>query len=103
MAKKTRAELQALLEKTLGSRAVYFQPPENLRLTYPCIIYELSNIQNRHADNTVYLQSTGYGLTVIDKNPDSEIVKRVSLLPGIRFDRAFKAEGLNHTVFTIYY
>jgi len=31
----TRLELQNLLENILGSRNVYFQPPENLKLNYP--------------------------------------------------------------------
>lgn len=100
---KARTELQNLLEGLLGSRNVYFQPPENLKLNYPCIVYELSDIRNRHADNLVYTQKTAYRITVIDKNPDSAGMKAVSLIPGVRFDRHYKADNLNHWAFVIYY
>lgn len=100
---KARTELQNLLEGLLGSRNVYFQPPENFKLNYPCIVYELSDIRNWHADNRVYTQKTAYRITVIDKNPDSSGMKAASLIPGVRFDRHYKADNLNHWVFVIYY
>lgn len=37
-----RYELQAVLEGILGSGNVYFQPPENLKMRYDCIVYERS-------------------------------------------------------------
>ena len=44
---KTRLELDEELVKILGSKNVYFQPPESLKLNYPAIVYSLSNISNR--------------------------------------------------------
>lgn len=99
----TRLELQSLLEETLGSRNVYFQPPENIRMKYPAIVYARSRITNNHANDNVYRQSCSYELTVIDSNPDSEIVTAISKLPMCRHDRHFKSDNLNHDVFTIYY
>ena len=46
-----RYELQAVLEGILGSGNVYFQPPENLKVRYDCIVYERSEIETVHADN----------------------------------------------------
>lgn len=100
---KHRVKLQTLLENILGSRNVYFQPPENIQLKYPCIIYELDNLKHRYADDSVYFQSDIYSITVIDKDPESSIVDKVSLLPTCRFDRQFKSDNLYHTVFTIHY
>ena len=37
---KTRLELQSVLEQTLGSRNVYFQPPASVKMKYPAIVYE---------------------------------------------------------------
>ena len=34
-----RLQLHEELCSVLGSRNVYFQPPETIKLTYPCIIY----------------------------------------------------------------
>ena len=99
----TRVELQSLLEEVLGSRNVYFQPPANVRMKYPAIVYKRSRIANTHANDDVYKQSLSYELTVIDANPDSDIVMRISQLPMCRHDRHFAADNLNHDVFTIHY
>lgn len=99
----TRIELQTKLEEILESRNVYFQPPENVRMRYPAIVYSRTNIETRHADDDVYMQSLAYEVTVIDSNPDSEIPMRISKLPKCRHNRHFKSENLNHDVFTLYF
>lgn len=98
-----RPELHEVLCEVLGSRNVYFQPPASVEMHYPCIRYTLYDIDNVYADNNVYLQHTGYQITVIDRDPDSEIVEKVSVIPGIRFNRYYTADNLNHTVFVLYY
>ena len=99
----TRIDLQNVLEELLGSRNVYYQPPESLKISYPAIVYSRKTIDNSYANNSVYKQNYAYEITVIDKNPDSEIVNKVSKLPTCRFDRHFKSDNLNHEVFTLYY
>lgn len=98
-----RLDLHTELENILGSEYVYYQPPESIKLVYPCIVYSRSDIDNEHANNDVYLQNHAYQITVIDRNPDSEIVYNVSKMRSCRFDRHFTTSGLNHDVFTIYY
>lgn len=99
----SRLELQTLLEELLGSGNVYFQPPETLKLQYPAIVYSRDNIENTHANDGVYMQSLRYSVTVIDKNPDSELPLKISQLPKCRHDRHFKSDNLNHNVFTLYF
>lgn len=98
-----RLDLQAELEELLGSRNVYFQPPASVRINYPAIVYTRSDIDNTFADDSVYMQSHFYEVTVIDENPDSKIVDAVSKLPTCRFSRHFTSENLNHDTFIIYY
>ena len=98
-----RLELHDLLCSILGSEEVYFQPPESVKMSYPAIVYSRDRIDNLHADNQVYKQEIGYQITVIDKDPDSEIVAAVSKIPRIRYDRPYKSDNLNHDVFTLYY
>ena len=98
-----RETLQIILEHILGSRNVYFQPPTNLKMQYPAIVYSRERIEKQHADDIVYKQNTAYQITVIDKDPDSEIVHKVSQLPMCRHDRHFTSDNLNHDVFTLYY
>ena len=99
----SRLKLQTELEELLGTKNVYYSPPASLKMQYPAIVYSRSDIDNAHANNSVYKQEYAYEITVIDRNPDSEIVKKVSRLPRCRFNRHYPSDNLNHYVFTIYY
>lgn len=99
----SRLDLQTKLETLLGSKNVYYQPPASVRMNYPAIVYSRSNIENRHADDDVYMQAYFYEVIVIDEDPDSEIIENISKLPGCRFDRHYTSDNLNHDVFTLYY
>lgn len=98
-----REELHEILCEALGSRNVYFQPPESIKMKYPAIVYSRDDIDNSFANDSVYMQSLAYSVTVIDSDPDSEIVAKVSKLPRCQYDRHYKADNLNHDMFTIYY
>lgn len=98
-----RLELHETLCKVLGSRKVYFQPPESVKIEYPAIVYSRDDIDNTFAENSVYKQDHKYQIVVIDKDPDSKIVDAVSELPMCRFIRHYEADNLNHDVFSIYY
>lgn len=100
---RERLELQRLLERLLGSRAVYFQPPNNIQLVYPCIIYERDNVDVDYADNLRYRDSNRYSVTVIDQNPDSEISLKIAALPFCSYSRSFPADNLNHDVYSLYF
>ena len=102
-----RMRLRAMLTDILGTTELtetrtYFQPPPSERMKYPAILYSLSRIRNRHADNSVYGQTDEYQLIVVDEDPDSEITRAVSLLPRCRHERRYQADNLYHDVFTIH-
>ena len=99
----SRIELQDELEKLLGSKNVYYQPPESVKMEYPAIVYRRSNIDNNFADDLVYRQSYFYELIVIDKNPDNVFVEAILDIPYCTFDRHYKADNLNHYVFTLFH
>lgn len=98
-----RIELQSILEQILGDGNVYFQPPENLKMVYDCIVYERSQITVFHADNSPYQMRDRYQVTAIYKNPDSELPRRLAMLPLCTHDRHFTSDNLHHDVFTLYY
>lgn len=81
---------------------VYFQPPESVKLKYPCIIYEKRSGDTSFADDVPYHFTWSYTITVIDPNPDSEIPDKVAMLPMCRVDRCFTSDNLNHTTFVLY-
>ena len=100
---RPRIELQTILENVLGSRNVYFQPPETLRLKYPCIVYERCNILKTIADNSAYRLMNQYQVTYMDEDPDSDVPEKLLQMMHCSFDRHFASEELNHDVFTIYF
>ena len=97
-----RLELHEILCENLGSRNVYFQPPESVKMKYPAIVYSRNRIENTSADNVVYKQNVSYVITVIDRDPDSEIVERVSQIPHIMYDRSYVSDNLNHDTFRLF-
>lgn len=98
-----RLDLHEILKGILGTNYVYFQPDSNIRMQYPAIVYNLSDLDSRHANNDPYTISTGYLVTHIDRNPDSDVPMKLARLRYSDFDRKFQADGLHHTVFNIYY
>lgn len=98
-----RLELQTLLETLLGSKNVYFGPPQNITLKYPCIVYKLDKFKTEFADNLPYLRSRGYAVTVIDRDPDSEIPDKVGKLPKCIFSRNFTTDNLIHNTYNLYF
>lgn len=99
-----RLNLHEELCEILGSRNAYFQPPESVKLTYPCILYDLAGVEQKHANDKTYKSSRRYELIVIDRDPDSEIAFDIlDHFQMSRFDRKYQADNLNHFVITLYY
>lgn len=98
-----RPNLQALLESVAGNRNVYFQPPSTIQMRYPAIVYSRSGMPANFANNEKYINHVTYKVTVIDQDPDSDIVKRVNQLPNCSFNNHYVSDNLNHDVFTIHY
>lgn len=99
-----RLDLQAILEEILGSRNVYFQPPETVKMKYDAIRYELSSKDIKRANNRLYLLTNCYDGVVITKDPDTTIPDMIlSHFEMCSFGRPYVAENLNHYPFTLYF
>lgn len=98
-----RMQLHRILSDIPGVTKAYFQPPATVKMSHPCIVYELNNMDTQYADDNPYAIHKGYTVTVIDANPDSEIPNHVSKLQYCRFDRYFSVDNLNHYIFKLYY
>lgn len=100
---KSRLELHEILCEILGSRNVYFQPPENVKMKYDAIVYSLNDIDIKHANDKKYMNTKRYSVTAISKNPDSPLQDVLLTLPYCEFDRFYPSDNLNHWVFTVYF
>jgi hypothetical protein len=99
----TRLDLQGVLEDLLGSEHVYFQPPPNVTMVYPAIVYNRDYQVTQFADNRPYARKLRYQVTVIDRDPDSLVPDKVAELPLATFVRHFTADSLNHDIYDVYY
>lgn len=98
-----RLDLQSLLEELLGSRNVYYQPPESIKMQYPAIRFSKKNIASTHADDSKYLLRDCYDIIVISRSPDDPVIKKLLALPYCSYDRQYIADNLYHDSLTIYY
>jgi hypothetical protein len=96
-----RLQLHQLLETFVEH--VYFQPPVNVQLQYPCIIYNRDFADTKFADGKPYNHMLRYMVMVIDPDPDSEIPNKVAMLPMSLFNRFYTADNLNHDVYNVYF
>lgn len=98
-----RLLLHDILTGIMGSNKVYFQPPTNLVMTYPCIRYERDQADTKFADNSPYRYTQRYKLTYISQTPDDAVKNSIAHLPMCLFNRFYTVGNLNHDVFVIYF
>lgn len=97
-----RLELHEKLSKLMPN--VYFQPPSNVRMTYPAIVYSLDKVHALHADNVIYVMGFCYTVTFISsKYDEAKILEILDAFEMISLNRAFVSDNLYHTVFQLYF
>lgn len=99
----TRLSLQTKLVEILGNKNVYYEPPENYKLSYPCFVYQLDEVYRRSADNIGYSIKNRYQITLIDRLPDNPARDKILQLPLCSFERSYKSNNLEHYVVTLYW
>lgn len=87
----------------LCSNHVFFQPPPDMFLEYPCIIYSIDRVNTYHANNHPYIHMNRYLVTVISDDPDFPVCDAIAKYPTCEFNRYYSKDGLHHKVYTIYY
>ena len=97
---ENRLTLHNLLVDKLGSSNVYFQPPETIRMQYPCIVYSVQSTPKEFADDFQYKLHERYVVTFITRDPDAQLVNELWKTKGFLFDRHYAAENLHHFVYT---
>ena len=100
---RSRDDLHDILVSLLESNECYYQPPDDIQITYPCILYELSSEDVDYANNHRYRFMKNYTINVIDDDPDSLIQGRIAGLEYCRFVRSYSEDNIHHFVFELYF
>lgn len=99
-----RTDLHDELKKLLGTNNCYFQPPESIKLKYPCYVYHLSSPDHLMADNGVYHRFNKYSLTYITRDPDDPLIEQTEdHFHYCKLVRPYTADYLNHYNYDLYY
>lgn len=102
MNKQNRLELHAKLVVIV--KDVYFQPPANISMNYPCIVYQRIGVDTDSANDKNYIQTDSYQLTVIVKDPEDNIADTLlDSFSKISITSAFTLDNLHHTYLSLYY
>jgi hypothetical protein len=100
----SRLKLHEELCSLLGSRNVYYQTPESVKMQYDAIRYDLAGKNLKRANNRIYLNTNMYEGVVITRDPDTAIPDVIlSHFEMCSFGRPYKADNLNHYPSTLYY
>lgn len=100
----SRQDLHEKLCTILGSRNVYFQTPESVKMNYDAIRYQLAGKDITHANNEIYHFTNCYDGVVIARDPDTVIPDKIlAHFEMCRFGRPYISDNLNHYPFTLYF
>lgn len=98
----SRLELQAELQTFLPK--VYYQPPSTLKMEYPCIVYKRFGKLSKRANNGVYLRDTQYQITLIERDPDSNLADQLEdHFASCVISQNYTVDNLHHTTLNLYY
>ena len=97
-------ELHEELCEVLGSRNVYFQTPESVKMSYDAIRYSLGVKDLKRANDDLYIMTNQYEGVVITRDPDTDIPDAIlKHFKMCSFGRRYTADNLNLYPFTLYY
>lgn len=83
---------------------VYYNPPESLKLEYPCIVYAQEPPDVRKADNKRFIVTNKWQLVVISKDVDYDLAETIAEhFEKCAISRIYKADNLQHWSLTLYY
>lgn len=100
MNKEKRTALHYKLLKI--TKNVYYQPTDNTKLVYPCIVYDEVDETVLYANNRRFETLTQVQVMVLDKVPDSDLTESlVDLFPYSSFTNKFVSDNLYHTLYEL--
>lgn len=89
-----------------GKYHLYWQPTNNTKLSYPCIIYNYPRLNAVYADNSRYLNYGRYSILIIRTDQDDDRLLK-TMLGHFKYcsqDReTYVADNLYHDPLTLYY
>lgn len=99
-----RQKLHEELKRVTGIKNVYFQPPESIKLKYPCVIYSKQPFRTVRANNTAWINNRPYRVVIVCSDGDNKFAEM--LLNGFKYcsyDSRYISNNMYHDSLTIFY
>jgi hypothetical protein len=100
-----RLLLHSLLAATFPDVTIYYRPPGNILLEYPCIVYERKSLEPSFANTAPYVVGTGFQVSFLSKLPEYFNVEAIYNLTGqgpvITSSDSYENDDIVHDVFNI--
>ena len=97
-------ELRQILQDELGYVNIYFQPPDQTKIKYDCIIYRRANYDTWNANDRKYHIHDQYDVTFISRDVETPVPRKIlEHFQMIRPGRQMVTDNLYHFQFTLYY
>ena len=98
-----RLNLSNLLRNLLGSNNVYYEPPSDFKMKFPCIVYERAKLEPDYADNLPYKIDKVYYVTCIYDDPDSDLPLKLAQLPMCVQQRHYQSDNKHYDQYRLVY
>jgi len=102
---EVRLVLQTALEAAFPDLSVIFRPSGNLKLKYPCILYEPKKEEASYANNAPYTVGTQFQVTFIEPVPGYANTRSMYSLVSqgvvVVRNNSFTTNDLAHDVFIV--
>lgn len=100
-----RLVLHTLLANNFPDVTIYYRPPGNILLTYPCIVYERKEFEPSFANTAAYVVGARYQVMFVSELPGYSTVELMFTLNGqglvITSNDSYENDDLVHDVFTV--
>jgi hypothetical protein len=97
-----RLILQAKLEEVFPECGIFYNPPSNLLLEKPCIVYTLNKLDSTTANNLTYQTGALFQVTVLSNTPGLlDVDRMLKELPMSTHIRTFISEGIVNDIFRV--
>ena len=99
-----RLDLHEKLCEILGNRNVFFQPPETLKIPNRAIIYRMSDMDQKRANNKLYSKTNRYQILFCTPNPDETVYDDIlEEFEMSTLERSYRYENLNYYSISLFY
>lgn len=83
---------------------VYFQPPSDIKMNYPCIVYSKNGSRTFYGNDKRYFKKQQYQIMLIERNPDSPLADEIEKhFDNCSIGQYYTVDNLNHTTLTLFY